>query len=324
MTTSPAAESTGVSAGTEISFEFSEGMTRTRVERFVTFYPRITIGKVRWQKDALILQPQEPLHPDTTYFVEIKAGFSDAHGVKAVSPFRFAFATATVIDTGVISGHVLFRRKPTQKGLIRLFVLPRDTSSAPEEMVADRELPVGPEGMFRFAYLPTDEREFLLWAFEDADGNGAFGGERDVAVQEPDTVSLTGSVPTIGDLNIFIVDPSEPAEITGKLINQTGIDTFPITVTMHAVSDTTPPTHLTRAGPDGEFKLGQVLKGRYTLWAFMDFQADSLCGTFPCWDDSTRSCTEPCAQYPDTLTIEPGQKIKLEDLILEPPNPEKE
>jgi hypothetical protein len=122
-----------------------------------------------------------------------------------------------------------------------------------------------------------------------------------------------------------IVDPKEPAEITGKIINSTGIDTFPVTVTMHEESDTMPPTYITASDPDGNFRFGQVLQGRYTLQAFIDFGADSLCGSYPCPEDSKRQCLEFCGQYPDTLAIAPGQEIKLETpLVLESPRPPKE
>ena len=315
--TFPAAGSAGVAPDTEIRLGFDESMTRTRMERFLTSYPRFTVGRTRWKKNTFHLKPLEPLHPDTTYLIEIQPGFSDVHGVPNAHGFRFAFATSAAIDSGSISGHVFFRRQPSQSAVVRLFVLPKDTVFAPEAGLPDRETIVSPDGEYRFDFLPTDEeRVFVLWAFEDKDGNGAFVADTDVGAGPPDTTTLSADNPTLTEIAIFIVDPKEPAQISGKIINSTDVDTVPVTVSMSALSDTMPPTYVTRSSPAGEFQFSDVLKGTYTLTAFIDFRPDSLCGTFPCGEDSTQSCVEPCAQYPDTLTIEPGQQIELEDLLL--------
>jgi hypothetical protein len=51
----------------------------------------------------------------------------------------------------------------------------------------------------------------------------------------------------------------------------------------------------------------------------MDFRPDSVCGTYACRDDSTRTCIEPCAQYPDTLKINPGARVEAGELTIKPP-----
>ena len=325
LSTVPAGGSTGVDPETDILVEFDEAMTKTRFERFVTARPRITVGKTGWKKNTFVLQPQDPLHPDTTYLVELKSGFADAHGIQNAEPFRFAFATSAAIDSGSISGHVLFRRKPSKNAVLRLFVMPTDSGFTPEGAVADREVVVGSEGDFAFNYLPSDDRDFLVWVFEDTDRNGVFVIDSDVAIERPDTVPLDAGNPNVDDLTIFIVDPKEPGQITGRVVNSTGIDTFLVMITIHEVSDTMPPTYVSIVGPDGDFKFSQVLQGRYTLRAFMDFSPDSLCGAYPCPEDSTRQCIEPCRLYPDTLAIRPGQEIDLEEpLVLESPPPQEE
>jgi hypothetical protein len=316
IATFPRAGSSGASPATEVIIEFDEGMSRSRFARFVVFSPGATIGKVRWKKNRVILVPEEPLHPDTTYVVEIKPGVSDAHGVRSSESYRFAFATSAAIDSGSISGQVFFRRKLSEKAVVRLFRLPRDTSFTPEATRPDREVTVDREGAYRFGFLPTEESDFIAWAFEDANGNGAFERDNEADGEPPDSVlTLTDRQSVLTRRDIYIVDPREPAEITGRIVYATGADSFPIAVTMHAVLDTMPPTFYSRCDADGNYRLDKVLRGRYTLWAFLDFESDSLCGTYPCPDDTTR-CLEPCARYPDTLVVEPGQKIRLEDLDL--------
>ena len=94
-------------------------------------------------------------------------------------------------------------------------------------------------------------------------------------------------------------------------------------VTMRELADTLPQVFYTRCDPQGRFIL-PPLQGSYILTALMDYLPDSLCGTYPCVDDSTRECLEPCATYPDTVVVEPGDKVQLEELILEPPRKEDE
>ena len=76
--------------------------------------------------------------------------------------------------------------------------------------------------------------------------------------------------------------------------------------------------YLTRCDTTGAFKFGNVLMGTYLLRAFIDVAADSACGYFPCLDDPSRQCAEPCAVYPDSLSVVPGAEVVLDTLWIEP------
>lgn len=313
----PEAGAVDVPSGSSIRLQFSEKMQRTRLERQLTFNPPIVIHRSRWDGDALVIFP-ETLHPETTYVVELAAGFGDAHGVKSVDPFRFAFATAAAVDSGLVEGRVFFRRKPTEKGIVRLFVLPKDSAFAPEAGRPDRQVHVWPDGTYRFEWLPTNNSRILLWAFHDTNGNGAFDAATEFGERLGDTLRLNPETPVARGARIGIVDPTEPAELKGRIVNATVNDSFPITVSLSELSDTTPLTYLARCGTDGEYLL-RPLSGRYVLRAFMDFEADSVCGRYPCpgeGADSNSTCLEPCSLYPDTIPVDPGGSITLDDLIL--------
>jgi hypothetical protein len=195
-------------------------------------------------------------------------------------------------------------------------VLPKDTSFTVESELADREASTAEDGTYELEYLPVTGVKFLIWAFEDNDGNGFFDPEKENSATFPDTVSLSSSIPILTLPEIFIIDPKEPCVVTGQIVNETGNDTIPVTVTLHAVSDTLPPTYLVRSDLEGNYKFDSVLRGTYTLHAFLDLGADSLCGSYPCPDDSTRSCLEPCVTHPDTLVLDPGDEINLERVSL--------
>lgn len=315
--TIPADGEAGVAPDQDITILFSESMSRSRLERSVQFYPPASLSGVKWKKDRVILKLEEPLHPDTTYVVELQPGFADAHNVRSEKGYRFAFATSAHIDSGVVSGHVLFRRKPTPKGVVRGFVLPKDSTFAPEATRPDRQVSTNVDGAYELDRLPTSGRGLVLWAFEDGNSNSAFDASSEFGAIYADTVVLGPSITRRDGIEISIVDPTEPAEVTGHIDNRTSFDSVLVAVTMHEIGDTVPPTHYFLADLAGDFTYDRVLKGAYIVYAFLDFHVDSLCGDFPCPDDTTRACPEPCVQYPDTVIVEPGQKIRLDDLTLE-------
>ena len=100
-------------------------------------------------------------------------------------------------------------------------------------------------------------------------------------------------------------------------MNQTALDTLLLSVALYAGNDSTPPAYYTIADSTGMYVFSSVKAGVYALKAFVDLLADSLCGQYPCPEDTTRQCTEPCKEYPDSVRVEPGIKLKLEDLVVE-------
>jgi hypothetical protein len=316
--TFPENGSSGVAPDAEIGIGFSEKMQRARLHRLVVMSPPTQIAKAKWDKNAVRFTFEEPLHPDTTYIFALKKGFGDSHGVKSEKPFRFAFATSAHIDSGVISGQVRFRREPTDKGVVRLFKMPRDTVFAPEATRPEREVRTAEDGTYHFEYLPTDERSFLIWAFQDQNANANFERDEEAGAVLADTVVLGGGISVIDNQDIAIVDPKEPAVIEGTIVNNTGIDSLPVAVTLHSLTDTTAaiPAYYVRCDTLGHYELKTVLMGAYTMFGFLDFSGDSLCGSYPCADDSSKSCAEPCVQRADTLVVQPGAEIEIEDLFL--------
>lgn len=315
--TQPASRATGVPADTKVSITFSEKMAAARFERAFEISPRATISKARWKGDTVVLEFEEPLRPDTTYVFRLKPGYADAHNVRSERPFELAFATSAEIDTGAIAGRVYFRRKPTGKGVVRLFVLPRDSSFAPETARADRETNTGEDGAYELTYLPCRSIPFLVWAFEDANGNGVFEAESEAAADLPDTLRLERDRPRLELQDVYIVDPKEPAVVAGRVLNETPYDSILVTVTLDEAGDSLPPTYCVQADSKGRFSFGKVLKGLYALHAFIDVEKDSLCGTYPCAEDSTARCPEFCVTYPESLLVAPGDNIQLKDIRLE-------
>jgi hypothetical protein len=317
IATVPVDGSAGVNPRARIEIEFSERLSGGRFDRFVEFSPEVKIAKTRWKGKRLFIEPEGALHADTTYVVRVRPGFTDAHNVKSDSGYEFAFATSAVIDTGAVSGRVYFRRKPAEKGVVSLFVLPRDSSFVPDAARPDRDAITGEDGSYRLDYLPQRSVSFILWAYNDDNANSAFDREKEAAALFADTLTLGERVSRLENVDIWIVDPREPGVVAGRVINASGLDSVPVTVTLAEERDTIPPTYWARADAGGRYKFENVLRGRYVLRAFVDLRSDSLCGTYPCPGDSVSGCVEPCAGYPDTVTVSPGDELRLKDLRLE-------
>ena len=315
--TQPANGSSGVPVDTKVEVKFSEKMAATRLEKSFEVSPRATIAKAHWKKDAVVLEFDEPLHPDTTYVIRLKPGYTDAHSVRSNRPFEFAFATSAEIDTGSITGRVYFRRKPTGKAVVRLFVLPKDSSFTPGTARPDREVNTAEDGAYELKYLPARMVPFLVWVFQDENENYVFESEREAAAAIPDTLLLGPERPRLERQDVYIVDPTEPAVITGRVVNATPYDSILVTVTLHEVTDSLPPTYCVRADVKGHFSFDKVLKGLYTLHAFIDLEKDSVCGSYPCAKDSTARCPEYCVTYPESLVVAPGDNVQLRDMRLE-------
>ena len=315
--TQPANGSSGVPVDTKVEVKFSEKMAATRLERLFEISPRATIAKAHWKKDTAVLEFDAPLHPDTTYVVRLKQGYADAHNVRSNRPFEFAFATSAEIDTGSIAGRIYFRRKPTGKAVVRLFVLPKDSSFTPETAGPDREVSTAEDGAYELKYLPARGVPFLVWVFQDENGNSVFEPEREAAAALPDTLVLGLERPRLELQDVYIVDPTEPAVVAGRVVNATPYDSFLVTVSLHEVADSLPPTYCVRADAKGHFSFDKVLKGLYTLHAFIDLEKDSVCGSYPCAEDSTARCPEYCVTYPESLVVAPGDNVQLKNIRLE-------
>lgn len=322
-TTVPAADSVGVATDTRVAIEFSESMTRARVERQVTFEPPIVIGSVDWDGSTILIAPEGGLHPDTTYVVTVEPGFQDHHRVAAKEPYRFAFATSAHIDSGQVKGIVLFRREPTKNGVVDCYALPVDTGFAPGTTRPDRRGIAGDDGRYTVDYLATDNHAYLVWAFEDKKGNRSFDPGEDVGLSEPDTVWLRPDEP-VAYFRPAIVDPNEPALVAGSIVNSSGVDTMAVSVRLSAVNDTVSTFYYALCDTLGAYRFETVHGGRYLLSAFIDVYADSLCGTYPCGPDSARTCAEPCAVHPDTVVVEPGDKRSMRPIELGPARAEEE
>jgi hypothetical protein len=153
-------------------------------------------------------------------------------------------------------------------------------------------------------------------AFIDVNGNGLLDLPGEPAAAYPDTIVLTAAAPVAQNVDFKVIDPNEPAVVSGTVSNETGIDSVNASVLLVAVSDSTRAPMYALCRETGAFEFNNVLAGRYLLRAFLDMRADSVCGTWDCPDTTMAPCMEPCTEAPDTLRVEPGAKLSVPPLVL--------
>jgi hypothetical protein len=322
--TTPARDSAGVAADSPVRITFSEDMTRRGAERNVEFSPAVEIAEARWDGRTLVIYPAGGLNPDTTYVVTLKPGLQDNHRVATRKEFRFAFATSAAIDTGRVAGRVLFRREPTANAVVYCYV-PRDTAFAPGATRPERRVQGGESGLFILDYLDPRGATYLLWAYEDVDKDGRYAPDKDVGYAGIDTITLGPDHPVVSGVTLAIVDPDEPARIDGRIVNASGIDTLRVTVALYPVPPDSladslavaVPNYYTLCDTTGAYLMDTVHAGDYVLRAFVDVNADSVCGTYPCGPDSAATCAEPCVTHPDTVRVAPGDERSMAPIELE-------
>lgn len=314
--TVPARDSSGVDVMSTIALTFSDDMTRARVERSVVVNPPINFDRVRWDGRTLVIVPAGGLQRDTTYVVRVKPGYRDNHGVPSKNTYEFAFATGATLDTARVEGTVLFKREPSGKAVVRCFRLPRGDDFDPVASRPDREATTAADGTFRLGYLPANDARFLLFAFIDVNGNGTPDEKGEPSLVHPDTVVITTAVPVVTGIDFAIIDPDEPAVVSGTVSNETGIDSVRASVRMVAVADTTLAPLYVLCDEAGAFEFRRVRAGAYLVSAFVDLRPDSVCGTWDCPDTTATPCPEPCAALPDTLHVAPGAAVQVPPIVL--------
>jgi len=311
----PAPGSVGVARTSSIQISFSEKIDGDSFKKLVQVYPPLEFEKTGAKGEIFEIRFRDEL-PETTICVVIRKGYSDYHSVKGKRPIDFCFSTADSLDSGRISGRILFKMSPDSTGLAKLTALSAvdstgDVTRAPESRVAfcDRD------GSFTFEALPTDSAMFRLWAFTDRNGDLRFSPGDEFSGILEDTLVLTSETPSLSGIQINIIDPDEPGRIEGVIHDLTELGVAPMARFEPLFEEGTPV--IARADTTGHYTVPSIPPGAYVFTAFIDLLPDSLPGSFPDPSDSTRIVAEPFAVYPDTVTVPPGTPVTLDPLYIQ-------
>ena len=311
----PVPGSVNVDRNSSVQIVFSEKIDGDSFKKLVALYPPLEFDKMSAKGENFEIRFKDEL-PETTICVVIRKGYVDHHKVKGKKAIIFCFSTADSMDTGNISGLILFKMSPDSTGLAKLVAVSAidstgDVTRAPESRIAF----CGRDGSFEFDALPTDGTMFRLWAFTDRNGDTRFSPGDEFSTILEDTLTLTSEKSSIAYLEINIIDPDEPGKIEGTITDLSGLDIAPSARFEPLFEEGA--ALLVRADSTGLYKVHSISPGDYTLTAFIDVLSDSLPGSYPDPSDSTRTLAEPFAVFPDTIVVLPGGKIALDPIYIQ-------
>ncbi len=310
---SPSPDSAGVSRQTSVEVAFSEKIDSESFRKKIRFFPPVEFEEIKVDDNVLKIRFVEAL-PETTICLVIKKGYRDLHGVESDRSRIFYFSTSDSLPRGKISGSILFKGKTEPGGTAVMVSDEHDTARTYFEKEELRIAVCDDSGNFAFRYLPTDSSGYRVWGYIDKDKNGEFSRGQEFSLLHPDTIFLTAESPSSEGLIINVIDPNEPGEVGGVVINGTDLKQ-PVTISLTNILEEKR-GYFARADSTGGYQIRGVIPGDYILSAFIDVKRDSVAGYYPDPADSTQARMEPAAVYPDTVKVSPAQKKKLESIKL--------
>jgi hypothetical protein len=311
----PVPGSSGVDRNSRIQIAFSEKIDGDSFKKLVQVYPPLEFDRIGAKGENFEISFKDEL-PETTICVVIRRGYTDHHRVRGSREINFCFSTADSIDTGSISGRILFKMTPDSTSLAKLVAVSAiDSTGDVTRALESRVAFCGRDGSFSFEALPTDGTMFRLWMFTDGNGDTRYSPGDEFSSVLEDTFALLPERPSVAGLEINIIDPDEPGRIEGTITDLTDLGISPSAMFEPLLEEGIP--LLVRADSTGLYTVRSILPGDYIFTAFIDVLTDSLPGSYTDPLDSTRTLAEPFAVYPDTVSVSPGARITLDPVYIQ-------
>lgn len=178
-----------------ITLHFSERVKPPIGKEAVFISPRQTNPpKLKWKSDRLIIELADSLQPDQTYHIALSANLSDMRGNKIDTAATLAFSTGLTIDSGSVSGHVMYGGKPHGGDLVTLYRIDRisDTTTW-DSLYPDYIVQSAASGFYSLQYL--SEQAYRLIAFTDRNNDGRFNPSREPYGLPDRPITIGGDLP---------------------------------------------------------------------------------------------------------------------------------
>ncbi|TCO07901.1 Ig-like domain-containing protein [Natronoflexus pectinivorans] len=165
--------------GRNIRIEFDELIQVTDIFQKLMVSPPVNQQPtVTARANALVIEFNEDLQPNTTYTLDFADAVRDNNEGNILHDFRFSFSTGEIIDSLKISGHLFdaTNYEPVSGALV--MVHSNHADSAFRKLVPIRVTKTNPDGRFTIQNLAPGE--YRLFALEDANRNFRYDqpGER--------------------------------------------------------------------------------------------------------------------------------------------------
>lgn len=301
----------------ELSFTFSEKMTRDEAYKWLTVYPRRVIRSTSWSGARTAhVRLEEPLPADTVVVIEIAPGMRDMHNVPQPRGRTFVIATGDSIADGQITGGLVVEDQPLGGGVVELVAAGPDSVRLEQRPVLRRAV-ADSTGRFRLPWLPADGHRWLLRAYADRN-NDRRAGENEAQRLYPDTLRLDADARQL-DVGVRVIfKPDTPGQLLGRLADRPD-SLGPVLAFTRTIAEAD--TGFVPGPPQGRQPFYEVVPdtGRFTLTKvgpglvravfFVDLDGDSTWTAIGA-DADTIWALEPWGLV-DSIAVEPGLPAEI-------------
>ncbi len=203
---------TGIPAGQEFVFSFSEALDELSVKKGLTLFPlNMTEMTVRTRGRRIIIRPNRSWAEDQAYSLILDNSVSDMRKNPLNGSIAFSFSTGSTIPGGRLSGKV-YGLKKNENATILL----ADTENIDSLFVRYKYFSQsGTDGKFSFSYLP--ETKYYLMGYIDKDQSRSYSPLRDDLVL-PDRLAAmaTDSMPPYIEMKVVRGNFTEPQLLSAR------------------------------------------------------------------------------------------------------------
>lgn len=219
---SPADSSAGIGRTQVFQFQFDERLDRNAVNTAIRTYPHLARKEIEVKGGRVTLTFPDSLPADTTFVIVIGKSLADQkpRDNKLQKELWLMYSTGSAIRGGAIFGRVSLKGMPEPDGVVQFEPVPADTSRGSDRprypAAATDE-----EGLFRMLGIPAGQA-FLLRGYADRNHN-RLADIDELQWVLPETLILADAEIRRG-LEWNLIDPNEPANIEGVVINRSGVE----------------------------------------------------------------------------------------------------
>jgi len=222
LTASPVDSSSGIDRNTVFHYTFGERLDRASALVALRTYPHLARREVEVKGSHVTLRFPDSLPADTTFVVVFGEDLADQQprGNTLHEEMWFVYSTSDTLRSGALFGRVATRSRPEPDGAVQYEPIPPDTTD-PRHRPRYPVATANDEGLFRMLGLPVGRR-FVLRGFADRNHNRIADLDELQSVY-PETLVLAPGQIRRG-LQWNLIDPNEKANLTGVVINRTGVE----------------------------------------------------------------------------------------------------
>ena len=293
--TEPDSGASGVPLDFRPSITFTEAMEPRSTMDAVEIAPAVLIKQRKWSGRTLTLVPDQPLDSAQTYTLYVSSTARDRHGNEYGGGATVVFSTASTFPPGSIAGELTGKGFSEEGCYLWCYVEGRSPDTTARDF--DALGIVDEDSRFKIVGLAVPGT-YRLWAFADLNGNRSFEERSDVLTPIDTTFVLTPEAMHADSIELIVVNPRAPGDVTGMVIDSLGDSTGVLRVVARQESDTTR-TLMVDAAEDGEFEM-RLDPGAWLLTAVRDLNANGLFdrGREPI-SDRIRIVVEPAGRSDD-------------------------